>query len=784
AGIFIGTALLDPGPVFLFPGQGAQWPGMGLTLLEDFEAFRARLAECAAALDPHIDRPLMEILSRPEGDPVWQRADCVQPALFAIAVSLAELWRSFGVEPAAVVGHSIGDVAAAVVAGALPLDEGARVSALWAKAQQAIPTPGAMAVVELTAAELEQRLLPWQGRIDMGGANGPRSSIASGDDGAVGELLGELAAEGVRAKPIEVPFAAHSRQLRPVLGDLVGELGAVDYGEPGIPFYAAVDGRPRRNPELDASYWAQSISRPVRFEEAVGTALADGWRAFVEVGPHPILTVPMREMGEGAGAAVLGTVVRGDESESRMLAALVEAHVAGVPVDWERVFGPRGLQPLDLREAGLEEAQPVEVATPAAAGEDLALRFVRVEVASLLGSAEPGDFDPTARFADLGLDSAAATTLANRLAQATGVRLPASAIYDHPTAERLARHVAALQRGETIGVAAPVRMRGDSREPIAIVGIGCRFPGGVASPEGLWELLERGGNAIGPFPTDRGWDPASLYDPDPDSLGKTYCLEGGFLDGATDFDASFFGISPREALAMDPQQRLLLECAWEALERAGIDPTALAGESAGVFAGFSHQDYGPGLRPEAGGDRRDRPSPHRLTGTLTSLLSGRLAYSLGVEGPAVSVDTACSASLVATHLAAASLRSGECDLALAGGVTVMATAGMFLEFSQQRGLAPDGRAKAFSAAADGTVFSEGAGLLVLERLSDAEANGHRPLALIRGSATNQDGASNGLTAPNGPSQERVIAQALANSGLGPADVDAVEAHGTGTTLGD
>ncbi|WP_421106324.1 type I polyketide synthase [Streptomyces sp. NEAU-S77] len=549
-----------------------------------------------------------------------------------------------------------------------------------------------------------------------------------------------------------------------------------------------------------ANAYLDALAEQRRAEGLPATSLA--WGAWAEGGmaTDELVAERLRQSGlpaldPEAATTALGAALDLDETFSLV-----------VDIDWDR-FAP-GLtanrpNPLiaDLPDArrALDAARAAGAATPGATPGDasslarqladaatdeerdqLALDFVRTQVAVVLGYPGPDSVEPSRAFRDLGFDSLTAVEIRNLLGTLTGLRLPATIIFDYPTPIALADHLQAELIGSRPAVtgASSVGVAVDD-DPIAIVGMSCRFPGGVRTPEELWRLLASGQDAVTDFPADRGWDVESLYDPESAAEHTSYVREGGFLADAAEFDPVFFGISPREALAMDPQQRLLLETSWEAFERAGIDPTTLRGQQVGVFAGTNGQDYLPVILAAPDGSEG-----FMGTGNAASVMSGRVSYALGLEGPAVTVDTACSSSLVALHWAIQALRAGECSLALAGGVTVMSTPGSFVDFSRQRGLAADGRIKAFAAGADGTGWGEGVGMLLVERLSEARRNGHPVLAVVRGSAINQDGASNGLTAPNGPSQQRVIRQALAGAGLSAAEVDAVEAHGTGTRLGD
>jgi acyl transferase domain-containing protein len=858
----------QPQVCLVFSGQGGQWAGMGRELLTHEPAFRVELGRVDELITAETGWSVLAELAADADRSRLTETEIAQPVVFAIQVAAAALWRSWGVEPAAVIGHSMGEIAAAHVAGALTLTDAVRIIVHRGRLLQRSEGGGRMASVALPEAQLLPLLEPYGDDVTVAAVNGPASTVVSGRTEAVEALGAELTRLGHGYREMPGAYAFHSAQMTPYQHELVGLLAGLEPQPPRVPVHVTCE--PGAAP-FDADYWGRNVREPVRFHAALSRALDAGHRLFVEVGPHPVLAQPVVQSMEDRGidGLVVPTLRRDTDDVATARTSLARLYAAGVDIRWPDVNpGPTHVTDLPgypwqgeklwfdipaepdptqgapdltqlgslngelklyddagrlvaetvglrLRAPGAPEVRERTAPTPAgpqtvAAPAPVAPRPSRDQLADLVAAAAAevlGLASGTAvargrGFADLGMDSLGAVELCKVLERSVPLRLPKTAAFDHPTVRRFADYLDGLldeapapvavpqaAAPATTGAAessqvpdstapaasrttgTPARPAGaptgpGAPEPIAVIGVGCRFPGGAEGPEAYWRLLTSGGDAVRRAPEGRFDDSRVWW--------------GGFLDDdPAGFDAPFFRIPPREAKVMDPQQRMFLEVAWEALEHAGVPPTSLAETRTGVFLGMNSTDYA-----QIVGSHPDNVDAFYGTGTSFSAAAGRLSYLLGMRGPSLAVDTACSSSLVAVHLAVASLRSGESELAVAAGVNLILGSTIHRASDAAGALAADGRCKTFDAAADGYTRGEGCGAVILKPLSAARRDGDRVLALILGSAVNQDGASSGFTAPNGPAQETLLRAAFADAGVGADDMDYVEAHGTGTPLGD
>ncbi|MFB4309385.1 beta-ketoacyl synthase N-terminal-like domain-containing protein [Actinomadura sp. GTD37] len=787
-----------PGVVFVLSGQGGQWAGMGRDLLA-LPAAAAALRECDAAIRAEAGWSVLDLLTDPGAGDRMADTGAAQPAVFALQLALAAQWEAWGVRPAAVAGHSMGEIAAARLAGVLDLADAVRIIVRRGALLRGAAGRGAMAAVDLPAA----RVVELAGdRVAIAAVNGPRSTVIAGAPGAVETATAALAAVGARVRALPGGYAFHSPQMDGYAADLAAALADLAPSAAAVPIVTTTPGDGR----FDAAHWGRNVRERVEFAAAAGTLIGAGHRVFVELGPHPSLAGPLgRCLAEhGAEGLAVPSLRRGAPARETLLESLGRLYAEGLDIDWRQAApgpapSPRGLPRYPWQRQrywfsdsaappagtapvpglapvpeGAPVPEPAPVPKPAPGPErqaaearggvrtpDRLRALVERTVRGVLESA-PGAPVPHRRtFAELGMDSALAVELRQRLEAALGRRLPATLAFDHPTVELLAAHLA----GERGAAPAAAEEEAGGREAVAIIGIGCRLPGGADGPDAYWRLLRAGRDAVGPAPEDR--------------FPGAGAWPGGYLADVAGFDAPFFRIPPREARAMDPQQRVFLEVAWEALEDAGLVPSSLAGGRTGVYAGINSSDYTELVTRHPG-----NVDAFYGTGNTFAAAPGRLSHLLGLHGPSLAVDTACSSSLVAVHLACRALRDGDCDTAIAGGVNLILRPTIHRFSAAAGALAPDGRCKAFDAAADGYGRGEGCGVVVLKPLSRALADGDRVHAVILGSAVNQDGPSAGFTAPYAPAQESLVRDALRDAGVTAADIGYVEAHGTGTPLGD
>lgn len=808
-----------PRTLFVVPGQGANVAGALAGIYAEVPAVTTVIDCLASELGPVTSGPL-GLLIQPSAGATSVPTELSQPAIYALALALGRWWESLGIAPDALLGHSVGAYAAAALAGVFSEEEGARLVARRGQLMAGLARGGAMLAVRLPEAQVQEFAC---GGVVVGAVNSPSQTVLSGPRRALAQVASRLQSSGIGVTWLAVNHGFHSPLVEPMIDEFTRAARSVTYRAPRVPLISDSLGTLAGAEIASAAYWVEHCRRPTLFYQALLAASTTApVEAVVQLGPGRSLLAFAREALGDAPALIATLDPRsggaddhsGASGRAALDRALADGWTSGLPVNWQKI-GPRPIGPLPQipsypfqhRSHWISALQPsprpprpdpaddttdVEPLPELAASllvlpepdrKPALVSRLQHEIAIAVGAVDPHSVDPDASLFDLGVDSLLVLELRRKLSLALGRALPATMAIDHPSINAIASFL--LEADVIDGVTSPhfssvpTTAPADG-DPIAIVGMGCRFPGGADSPAQFWELLQRGIDASSEVPAGR-WDVDAFYDPDPDAPGRSYTKRGSFLTGPVDgFDATMFGLSPREAASMDPQQRLLLEVAWEALEDAGIPIEELAGSRTGVFVGINSADY---LQLLAA-DGLSCVDAYVATGNTSSVAAGRLSYLLGLRGPAIALDTACSSSLVAVHLALQSLRSGESDLAVVGGVNLQLSPATTIGLAKLQALAPDGRCKAFDASADGYGRGEGCGVVVLQRESAAAKRGARIWARLRGSAVNQDGRSAGLTVPNGPVQTQLIADALASAGVMGGDIDYVEAHGTGTPLGD
>jgi len=757
--------------------MGAQWTTMGQHLFKNNELFRRKVEELDPTIREHVGFSVIEEILLDAESSRLNTPWIAHPVVFAIQMGITSMLASWGITPEAVLGHSGGEVAAAHAAGVLSLEDSASLLAAHGQVMRQVQGRGKMLFVSLPCPDVEGLILEHKLDLSIATVNGPRSTVVSGA-ADIDTLVLLLEKQGVFCRILNSDVAFHSPQVEPALEEFREFLQGVTPKPQTILIYSSLNGKAACPDDFNAAYWVRHIRQPVLFASAISAMLDDGYTCFLEISPHPTLQNSLTECFAEAGATAysIATLERDSGSLDDMVRSIVLLEKNGVEICWENF----GVEERLLADTFRHKSRPENASVM---DRDGMLQLI----GNALDDASDGTIkliDELAGFFDLGVDSFTSIRIARFIETEIGISLPVTALFDHTSPGALADHLLHLLNGENMSDTTSKSRNSPlyNNEPVAIVGMGCRFPGGANSPDDFWRLLENGGMATSDVPNSR-WDAERYYDPDPEALGKTYVKRGGFLvpDQLDQFDAPFFRIPPREARALDPQQRLLLEVAWETLEQANIPSEQLKGRNVGVYLGICSDDY---KTSHLYSGRLDRIDAYSGSGSMFSSSGGRLSYILDFTGPNLSVDTACSSSLVALHLACKALRNGECDAALAAGVNLLITPHLFVYFSKLGALSPDGRCMSFDAAANGYARGEGCGALLLKRLSDAQRDGDSVLAVIRGSAINQDGASSSFTAPSGLAQQQVIRQALTDAGLSPLDVSYVEAHGTGTPLGD